>query len=71
MTAFSPFQSAENALENLSAITEHELTNDLRVSNQLLSDFFSNTFQCYQNFLESNLSKSKKARQFPLGVVSQ
>ena len=32
MVAFHPFDSAENALENINAITEHELTNDLRVS---------------------------------------
>ena len=31
MIAFHPFDSAENALENINAITDHELTNDLRV----------------------------------------
>eukprot|EP01041_Mallomonas_annulata_P008369 gene8369-17247_t len=30
MIAFHPFDSAENALENMNAITEHELTDDLR-----------------------------------------
>jgi hypothetical protein len=31
MVAFHPFDSAENALENILAITEHEMTSDLRV----------------------------------------
>lgn len=31
MTAFYPFDSAENALENINAITEHEVTDDLKV----------------------------------------
>ena len=31
MIAFHPFESAENALENINAITDHELTDDLRV----------------------------------------
>ncbi len=31
MVAFHPFDSAENALENMNAITEHEMTQDLRV----------------------------------------
>ena len=35
MVAFHPFDSAENALENINAITEHEVTDDLRVSLQL------------------------------------
>lgn len=30
MVAFHPFDSAENALENMNAITEHEMTDDLR-----------------------------------------
>ena len=30
MTAFHPFETAENALENINAITEHEMTDDLR-----------------------------------------
>jgi hypothetical protein len=30
LVAFHPFDSAENALENINAITEHEVTNDLR-----------------------------------------
>ena len=51
MIAFHPFDTAENALENMNAITEHELTVDLK------------------NFLESNLSKGKKASKFPLGVI--
>ena len=32
MLAFHPFDSAENALENMHSVTEHELTEDLRVS---------------------------------------
>ena len=32
MTAFSPFLTAEDALENINAISEHELSDDLRVS---------------------------------------
>jgi nucleolar protein 56 len=32
MIAFHPFDSAENALENILAVTEHEMTADLRVS---------------------------------------
>jgi nucleolar protein 56 len=51
LSAFSPFQSAESALENMTAITEHELSPDLR------------------NFLDNNLAKNKKSRQFPLGVI--
>lgn len=31
MVAFHPFDSAENALENINAITEHEVTDDLKV----------------------------------------
>lgn len=31
MIAFHPFDSAENALENINAVTEHEMTADLRV----------------------------------------
>jgi nucleolar protein 56 len=31
MVAFHPFDSAENALENINAITEHEITSDLKV----------------------------------------
>ena len=31
MVAFHPFDSAENALENINSVTEHEITNDLRV----------------------------------------
>lgn len=31
MTAFLPFETAENALENMNAITEHEVTSDLKV----------------------------------------
>lgn len=30
MTAFHPFDTAENALENINAITEHEVTEDLK-----------------------------------------
>jgi nucleolar protein 56 len=32
MVSFYPFESAENALENINAITEHEVTDDLKVS---------------------------------------
>ena len=31
MVAFQPFDTAENALMNMNAITEHELTDDLKV----------------------------------------
>ena len=31
MVAFSPFLTAEDALENINAISEHELSDDLRV----------------------------------------
>ena len=31
MIAFHPFDTAENALENINAISEHELSEDLRV----------------------------------------
>lgn len=31
LQAFQPFSSAENALLNMNAITEHEMTDDLRV----------------------------------------
>lgn len=32
LVAFHPFDSAENALENINAITEHEVTGDLKVN---------------------------------------
>jgi len=32
MTAFVPFDTAEEALENINAITEHEITDALKVS---------------------------------------
>lgn len=32
MHGFFPFQTAENALENINAISEHEISDDLRVS---------------------------------------
>jgi nucleolar protein 56 len=31
LLAFHPFDTAENALENINAVTEHELTADLKV----------------------------------------
>ena len=31
MVAFHPFDTAENALENMNAVSEHEMTSDLRV----------------------------------------
>lgn len=31
MTAFHPFDTAENALENINAVTEHEVSDDLKV----------------------------------------
>ena len=31
MVAFMPFDRAENALENINAVTEHEVTSDLKV----------------------------------------
>lgn len=37
LLAFQPFVSAEDALESISAITEHEVTEGLRVSSSLLS----------------------------------
>lgn len=51
MTAFYPFETAEAALEQINAVSEHILTEELR------------------NFLESNLSKGKKATKCPLGVI--
>ncbi len=73
MIAFHPFDSAENALENINAITEHEITDDLKVLSTAFS--FSNvvfmSIVCiYQTFLDSNVPKGKKANKFPLGVVS-
>lgn len=35
LVAFQPFDSAENALHNINSITEHEITDDLRVSLQI------------------------------------
>jgi hypothetical protein len=32
MVAFHPFDTAENALENMNAVSEHEMTADLRVT---------------------------------------
>ena len=51
MIAFSPFLSAENALENINAVSEHDLSSDLSA------------------FLESNLTKGKKSKKHPLGVI--
>lgn len=34
MVAFHPYDTAEDALENMNAITEHELTSDLKVEFQ-------------------------------------
>ncbi len=34
LLAFQPFTSAEDALENISAVTEHEVTESLRVSSR-------------------------------------
>jgi nucleolar protein 56 len=31
LIAFHPFDSAENALENINSVTEHEMTDDLKV----------------------------------------
>jgi hypothetical protein len=39
MVAFLPFDTAENALENMNAITEHEVTSDLKVN---FNSFFFN-----------------------------
>jgi nucleolar protein 56 len=36
MLAFHPFDSAENALDNMHALTEHELTEDLRVGDNII-----------------------------------
>lgn len=35
LVAFLPFDTAENALENMNAITEHEVTADLKVYHSL------------------------------------
>jgi nucleolar protein 56 len=42
LVAFHPFDTAENALENINAITEHELSEDLRVFLQSVPYFLSN-----------------------------
>lgn len=75
MVAFHPFDSAENALENINAVTEHEMTADLRVCSIPLDDADNEIclmflFFSYQNFIEANMPKGKKSSQFPLGVVS-
>ena len=41
MTAFSPFDTAEEALENINAVTEHEMTDVLKVRLANLSTWFS------------------------------
>lgn len=69
MVAFNPFDSAENALENINAITDHELTADLRVIICVQFIKTNNLLNVSQNFLEINLSKGKKSKSFPLGVV--
>lgn len=38
LSAFSPFESAESALENMTAVTEHELSADLRVSGEAVDN---------------------------------
>ena len=40
MTAFLPFETAESALENMNAITEHDLTDDLKVTPRKYCHFF-------------------------------
>jgi hypothetical protein len=74
MVAFHPFDSAENALENILAITEHEMTSDLRVriafTSPVLSSVLTIVSCIIQTFIEANIPKGKKASQFPLGVVS-
>lgn len=39
MTSFLPFLTAESALENINAITEHELTEELKVNSLSFSSF--------------------------------
>jgi len=43
MTAFSPFDTAEEALENINAVTEHEMTDVLKVrlANRVYFVYFS------------------------------
>ncbi len=43
MIGFLPFASAENALENMNSITEHEVTDDLRVSVHIVIYLFNLT----------------------------
>lgn len=50
MVGFLPYTTAENALDNMNSVTEHEVSDDLKA------------------FLESNLPKSKKAKNL-LGVI--
>lgn len=69
MLAFHPFDSAENALENMHALTEHEITEDLRVRVRIVCANLP-SYYSMQNFLDANIPKGKKAGKFPLGVVS-
>lgn len=67
MIGFSPFLTAEEALENINAISEHELSDALRVCLSKSSFSFLNVF--LQAFLEANVPKGKKSKSCPLGVV--
>jgi len=85
MTAFVPFDTAEEALENINAITEHEITDALKVSNHFITSLslslcyfspnfafllgFIHHFFFLQSFLEANVSKGKKITKHPLGVI--
>lgn len=40
LKAFQPFTTAENALENMNAVSEHVLTDDLKVRQARLSHHF-------------------------------
>ena len=79
LKGFQPFTTAENALENMNAVSEHVMTDDLKVivwlsyllsCASILSDII-NPFEPFnfQNFLEMNLPKVKKSAKFNLGVV--
>lgn len=84
LKAFQPFTTAENALENINAISEHMMTEDLKVgfpSRLVVRSLAAIALEpdhgyffllwTTQNFLEANLPKAgKKGGKFVLGVVS-
>lgn len=55
MVGFLPFDTAENALENMNAITEHEVTTDLKVHKILTnnSSFSYENLNLRQNFIDN------------------